>query len=102
MRAVAAGARAVGRVAAVLRRPRRARDRPGDGISSRNDYETTVARPFEAARPTETGVRIMAIHEEREVTGALDGLGAALRRQPSVRDDVLRRITQHAATNGAP
>ena len=40
--------------------------------------------------------------EQPAVAGALDDLGAALRRQPSVRDDVMRLVTQHAAANGAP
>lgn len=43
----------------------------------------------------------MATHEEQQrVVGALDDLGAALRREPSVRDDVMRHVTRHAATDG--
>lgn len=39
---------------------------------------------------------------EQQVTGALDDLGAALRRQPSVRNDVMRRVVERSATGGAP
>jgi outer membrane lipoprotein-sorting protein len=37
---------------------------------------------------------------EHQVTDALDDVGGALRRQPSVRNEVIRRVTQHVATNG--
>jgi outer membrane lipoprotein-sorting protein len=39
--------------------------------------------------------------ESNEVTRALDDLGGALRGQPSVRNEVMRRVTQHAATGGS-
>ena len=45
----------------------------------------------------------MAIHdEEQRITGALDDLGAGLRRETSVREEVMRRVTQHSSVNGAP
>ena len=43
----------------------------------------------------------MATHEEpHRIAGALDDLGAALRREPSVRGEVMQRVTRHAATHG--
>lgn len=39
---------------------------------------------------------------EEQITGGLNELGNALRRQPSVRDGVMRRITEAAATGGGP
>lgn len=39
--------------------------------------------------------------ENDQTTRALSDMGAALRRQPSVRGEVMRRVTEHVATNGA-
>ena len=39
--------------------------------------------------------------ESNEVTRALDDLGGALRGQPSVRGEVMRRVTEQAATGGS-
>ena len=38
--------------------------------------------------------------DDEQVSGALEDLGDALRRQPSVRGEVMRRVTEHAATGG--
>ena len=43
----------------------------------------------------------MAQDNEQHVAGALTELGDALRRQPSVRDAVMRRVTREAATGDA-
>jgi outer membrane lipoprotein-sorting protein len=40
----------------------------------------------------------METENQQQVTRALDDVGNALRRQPSVRDEVMRRITQQVAT----
>ena len=39
---------------------------------------------------------------EEQVTGALDELGGDLRRQPSIRDNVMRRVNEQAITGGRP
>ena len=43
----------------------------------------------------------METENEQQVTRALDDVGEALRRQPSVRNEVMRRITQQVATGGS-
>jgi len=43
----------------------------------------------------------METENDQQVTRALDDVGEALRRQPSVRNEVMRRITQQAATGPA-